>query len=212
MESEEKGKATLIASIESDAKSEEEKIIKDAENQAAEKKLYAEKKVEAILSEARQQAKEKSESIANRILCDADNEIKRTLLKQQDVVIQDIIERAEKKIFSMADDLAYRNILVNWIAEAAIGLDVESAEVNASEKERRLIDEKMFSEVTKKIEKDSGKTIKLTLSKSRPLEDQGVVLTATNGRIAFNNQVKTRFLRAQREIRTAIYNTLFTDE
>jgi vacuolar-type H+-ATPase subunit E/Vma4 len=44
------------------------------------------------------------------------------------------------------------------------------------------------------------------------LQSQGVVLTAADGRTAFNNQVKTRMLRNRREIQTLIYNTLFTDD
>jgi vacuolar-type H+-ATPase subunit E/Vma4 len=211
MESVEKGKAALIAGIESDAQAEEERIIKEAEKQAAEKRQYAEKKAEAILSESRQQAEEQAKAIKSRMLSDADSEIKRTFLKQQDVIMQDIIGQAEKRMASMIDDPDYRNILVNWIAEAAVGLDVESAQINASQKERLLIDEKLLSEVKEKIQKDSGKTVKLTLSQLNPLENQGVVLTATNGRIAFNNQVKTRFSRSQRKIRMIIYNTLFSD-
>jgi vacuolar-type H+-ATPase subunit E/Vma4 len=52
----------------------------------------------------------------------------------------------------------------------------------------------------------------LTLSDTPPLKSQGVVLTAADGRTAFNNQVKTRMLRKQREIRMLIYNALFTDK
>ena len=211
MESVEKGKAALIAGIESDAQAEEERIIKEAEKQAAEKRQYAEKKAEAMLSESRQQAEEQAKAIKSRMLSDADSEIKRTFLKQQDAIMQDIIAQAEKKMGSMIDDPDYRNVLINWITEAAIGLDVESAQINASQKERLLIDEKMLSEVKEKIQTDSGKTIELTLSQLGPLENQGVVLTATNGRIAFNNQVKTRFSRSQRKIRMIIYNTLFSD-
>ena len=211
MESQEKGKAALIASIQSDAKSEEERVLKEAENQAAEKKQYAEKKVETILSESRRQADGQSQSIKRRILSDADSEIKRLFLKQQNVIMQDIIGRAEKRIYSMIDDPGYRDVLINWMTEATIGLDVESAQINASEKERLLINEQMLSEVKARIKDAGGKTVKLTLSQLRPLENQGVILTAANGRIAFNNQVKTRLSRTQREIRMAIYNTLFSD-
>lgn len=211
MESVEKGKAALIASIESDAQAEEQRIIKEAEEQAAEKRLYAEKKVEAILNESRQKAEEQAKTIKSRILADTDSEIKRTFLKQQDAIMQDIISQAEKRMSSIIDDPDYRNVLVNWITEAALGLDVESAEINASQKERLLINEQMLAEVKEKIQKDSGKNIELALSQLPPLENQGIVLTATNGRIAFNNQVKTRFARSQRKIRTIIYNTLFSD-
>jgi len=44
------------------------------------------------------------------------------------------------------------------------------------------------------------------------LKAQGIVLTAANGHTAFNNQVKTRMLRKQREIQTLIYNTLFSNK
>jgi len=211
MATEEQGKAALIASIEVDAKSEEERILKEAENQAAEKKQYAEKKAEAILNESRQQADEQSQSIKRRILSDADSEIKRLFLKQQDVIMQDIIDRAEKRIYSMIDDPGYRDVLINWIIEAAIGLDVESAQINASEKERLLIDEQMLSEVKARVKDAGGKTLEMTLSQLHPLESQGVILTASGGRVAFNNLVKTRLSRTQREIRMAIYNTLFSD-
>jgi len=52
----------------------------------------------------------------------------------------------------------------------------------------------------------------LILSEEEPLKSQGVVLTAADGRTAFNNQVKTRILRHKREIQTLIYNALFTDD
>ena len=58
----------------------------------------------------------------------------------------------------------------------------------------------------------TGKPVDLTLSEARPLKSQGVVLTAADGRTAFNNQVRTRMMRKQREIRTLIYNTLFADK
>jgi vacuolar-type H+-ATPase subunit E/Vma4 len=99
--------------------------------------------------------------------------------------------------------------LAGWITEAAIGLDAESAKVNTSEKERALINDQLLSDIAEKIHTHTGRHAILTLSDSQPLKSQGVVLTAANGRTAFNNQVKTRMLRKQREIRTVIYNALF---
>ena len=50
--------------------------------------------------------------------------------------------------------------MINWITEAAIGLDVESAKINASEKERALIDEQVLSGVSEaKIRSITGKTV-----------------------------------------------------
>lgn len=212
MESAEKEKAALISGIESDARSEEEKIIREAETQAAEKRKYADKKVESILNDARKKAEEQAEAAREKVISAAEREVKRNSMRVVDEVIKNTMDRAEKKLSSMMGGENYRSVLANWITEAAIGLGAESARVNASEKERPLINDHMLSEVTRRIQKQTGKQISLTLSDEKPLKSQGVVLTAADGRTAFNNQVRTRMLRKQREIRMLIYNTLFSND
>lgn len=209
MESLEKGKAALISGIQSDAHTEEEKIIADAENQAAEKRQYAQKKVESILNDAGEKAKEQAQAVQRKIISEVDIEIKRRFLRVRDTLMHDIMNRVEKKLNSTIDDPAYRSVLINWITEAVIGLDAESAKINASQKERELINEQLLSEVRDKVQKLLGKPGNLTLSDEPPLPWQGIVLAANEGRVAFNNQVKTRISRKQREIQTLIYNAMF---
>jgi V/A-type H+-transporting ATPase subunit E len=212
MESLEKEKAELILGIETDARAEEEKITSEAENQVAEKRKYAEKKIESILNEAREKAREQAETVKKKIISSAELEVKRRSMLVRDAVMQDIMNKVEKKLESIASEINYRSVLTNWITEAAVGLDAEAAQVNASEKERTLIDDKLLSEVKDRILTQTGRDVMLTLSDTPPLKSQGVVLTAADGRTAFNNQDKTRMLRKQREIRMLIYNALFTDK
>ena len=212
MESIESEKAALISGIETDARAEREKIIKEAQSQAAEKKKYSEKKIESLLDEARAKAQEQAEAAKKKIISAAEREVKRRSMRIRDTVMQDIMDRVEKKLGSMTGDENYRSVLIGWLTEAAIGLDTESAGVNASSEERKLIDDKMLSEVTERVRRQTGGQVELTLSDAEPLKSQGVVLTAADGRTAFNNQVKTRMLRNKREIQTLIYNTLFTDD
>ena len=211
MESLEKEKAELISGLETEARIEEEEIIREAENRAAEKRKYSEKKIEALLNDARKEAQKQAEAVKRKILSAVELELKRHSLSVRSAVMQDIMNRVENKLASMTGDANYRSVLINWIAEAFIGLDMESAEVNASEKERALINDQLLLEVRERIHMRTDKQAELKLSDVEPLKSQGVVLTAADGRTAFNNQVKTRMLRNQREIRTLIYNTLFTD-
>ena len=122
------------------------------------------------------------------------------------------MERVEKKLGSIAGDEDYRSVLIGWLTEAAIGLEAESARVNASPPELKLIDDRVLSEVSRRVRRQTSRQIELMLSDAEPLKSQGVVLTAADGRTAFNNQVRTRMLRSKREIQMLIYNTLFTDE
>jgi vacuolar-type H+-ATPase subunit E/Vma4 len=212
MESVEKEKAALISGIEADARAEEEKIIKEAQTQAAEKKKYAEKKIEFMLDEARARAKEQAEAAKKQIISLADREVKRRSMHIQDTVMQDIMDRVEKRLASMIGDENYRSVLIDWLAEAAVGLGAESAVVNASEQERALIDDRLLSEVKVLVRRRAGREVQLTLSDAEPLKSQGVVLTAADGRTAFNNQVKTRMLRYKRQIQMMIHDTLFADD
>jgi vacuolar-type H+-ATPase subunit E/Vma4 len=209
METVDKEKAALISGIEADARAEEEKIIKEAEAQAAEKRQHSEKKIESLLNDAREKAKEQAETAKNKIISAAEREVKRSFMRTQDSIVQDIMYRVEKKLSTMTGGENYISVLINWITEAAIGLGAESARINASEEERALINDHMLSEIAKEILKQTGKQTSLTLSDAKPLLSQGVVLTAADGRTAFNNQVRTRMLRKQRVIRTLTYNTLF---
>ena len=211
MESVEREKAALISGIEDDARAEEEKIIKDAQTQATEKKKYAERKIESILEEARARAKEQAEAAKKQIISLADREVKRRSMHIQDVVMQDIMDRVEERLASMIGDENYRSVLIDWLTEAAIGLDAESATVNASAEERPLIDDRLLSEVKVLVRRRAGGEVELTLSDAEPLKSQGVVLTAADGRTAFNNQVKTRMLRYKRQIQMMIHSTLFAD-
>ena len=211
MESVEKGKAALISGIEADARAEEQEIIKEAQKQVSEKRKYSEKRIESLLNDALKEAEKQAEAVKNKVICGVELEVKRCSLRSRDSAMQEILNRVEKKLNSMASDANYRSVLISWITEAAIGLDVESAEINASEKERLLVDDQLLSEVKEKIHTHSGRQVALRLSDAQPLKSRGVVLTAADGCTAFNNQVKTRMLRNQREIQMLIYKALFAD-
>jgi vacuolar-type H+-ATPase subunit E/Vma4 len=212
MEPTDQDKAALISGIEAEARAEEEQIIEEAQKQADEKRKFAEKKIESILNDARKEAQEKAEKVKSKILSSVKLEVKRQSMHAQDLLMQDIIDKVEKKLFAMIDDASYRSVLMNWITEAAIGLDAESALINASEKERMLTDDNLLSQAREKIRAQSGKKIELRLSDGQPLKSQGIVLTAADGRTAFNNQAKTRMLRNQRKIRTLIYNRILAGD
>ncbi|MBN1766575.1 MAG: hypothetical protein JW860_15075 [Sedimentisphaerales bacterium] len=209
MEPVEKGKEGLISSIETDARAEAEKIIQDAEERAVEKRKYTQKQVESLLNTTREKSKEQTDALTRKIMSNVELEIKRHTLQVRQAIIQDIMDQVEKKLEAMISEPDYRSVLIDWMTEAALGLDVESARVNASEKERVLINDKLLSEVRKKIRTEFDRQINLTLSEDRPLDSQGLVLTTLDGRMAYNCQVKTRMLRKQRKIHKLIYDALF---
>jgi vacuolar-type H+-ATPase subunit E/Vma4 len=96
--------------------------------------------------------------------------------------------------------------------EAAMGLSLPEAVVNASAAELALIDERLLSEVQERVSELTGRKVRLFKSKADPLVGQGVMLVGREGRLAFNNQVSTRLLRRQTEIRKKIHEILWKKE
>lgn len=212
MEPQEQDKTSLISDIESDAKAEAAAIVKEAETRVAEKKRFVRQQVESILNEARVRAQDRAETIRRKAIWAAQREAKRRSLRRRADVAQDVLDRVEQRLAALIDEPAYRSALVDWIAQAAMGLDADRAEVNASEKERARIDEGLLAEAAREVQEAAGRQVVLELSAAPPLAGQGVVLTASDGRTAFNNQVKTRMLRNRRRIHAMIHDCLFVEE
>jgi len=212
MDSVEKEKTALISDLEADARAEVEAIRKEAQDRVAEKREQAKRQVESILQAAQKEAQSRAEAVMATQRSAVDLEVRRRAMRARDLAMRQIMARVEEKLSALMGDPEYRAILINWIVEAAMGLGAESAHVNASESERALIDDQMLAEVREKVRERTGSEVELTLSPDRPLPAQGVVLTAADGRTAFNNQVHTRILRRQQEIRKLIYDVLFAED
>jgi len=206
------GQASLIASIESDVQAEEAKILQDALEQVSQREQYTDKKIESMLNEARQKADKQGEMVRSKAISQAELEIKRRRLRARNEIICRIMSMVEQKLGLMISNDMYREVLIGWIVEAAMGLSVKTAMISASAEERAVIDESLVDEVQARIQQSRGQSMTIRLADEPALASQGIILTTEDGRMAYNNQVKTRLLRQQRDIQRLIHDTLFVEE
>jgi vacuolar-type H+-ATPase subunit E/Vma4 len=199
----------LVSGMEQDAGQEAEKITVEARKEAERKILYAERQVESILKEAAEKAEAQAEKIRQLALSGIAVEAKRKSMNIEEDMHSEILHRAVSVLEMAADTDGYREVLIGYIIEAAVGLDVSAARVNATEHERKMITKALLGEVERKVKKVIGKNIRLTLSGEPPLKKQGVVLTSEDNRTAYDNQIDTRLMRKAVEIRQYIQERLF---
>ena len=212
MESDEKGKEQLISGILRDARGEAEAITRESEKAVRERAEAVRGQADRIIREAGEKAREDAEAVRENSRRAAETELQRIRLKTQKELLGRIIREAQAKIEAMMEDRGYRDILRDWIVEAALGLSVDEAVVNASRREMDFIDVALLTEASGAVEKISGRKIKLKKSEENPLPAQGVVLTSADGKTAFNNQVHVRLLRYQSEIRSLVSRRIFTED
>jgi vacuolar-type H+-ATPase subunit E/Vma4 len=123
-------------------------------------------------------------------------------------MVQEIYRQASARLGVAVQKKNYQAVLLGWIVEAMIGLDVESAQVNASQAEMELIQRELLDQAETRVREIAGRTVRLQKSDKPPLLSQGVVLEAEGGRLVFNNQVSTRLLRYRSEILKLIASAL----
>ena len=202
----------LIDGITEDVAREVERVLGEAEKSAADRRASAEDQARAVIQQAESRAEEQAERIRTQSSSSLRMERRRKQLRLQEQAVQEVLKRVRQRLAEMVGTREYREVLLNWIVEAAIGLGVTQATVNASAAELKQIDERLLQEAQDKIGVLSGKKVSLESAVEDPLIPQGIILRAADGRVEFNNQVATRVLRRQSEIRKAIQDTIWQNE
>jgi vacuolar-type H+-ATPase subunit E/Vma4 len=204
------GTSRILTGITDDAKNEAEKSIVEARKMAEERITLARGKADGIRKEAKNRAAAQAERTRASVLSGLAVERKRELMKIQDEILRDLLERVRNAIGEAIGGKEYPSVLSRLITEAAIGLDTSAMTVNASAEERGMVNDTMLADITSAVAKACGHPVTITLSADPPLNDRGVVVTAANGRTAFNNLFSTRMRRFEQEIRNRVYDTLFS--
>jgi vacuolar-type H+-ATPase subunit E/Vma4 len=198
----------LIEGIAEDAGQEAERILGEAKKAAEDRTAAAREQARAVIQQGESKAEEQAERIRERSVSSLRLERRRRELRLQEQAVQEVLKRARRRLAEMAGSPEYREVLLTWIVEAAIGLGASEATVNASAAERKQIDKRLLQEAQDRISELSGRKVSLKTADEDPLIPQGIVLKAADGRVEYNNQVATRLLRRQSEIRKTIQEIL----
>jgi len=207
MENEE-ARREIIEGISVDANSQAASTVAEAKKAAEERIKAAERQAARIKAEAEEKTNTQIASIEREAATRQSAATRRLQLEMMEKTYQTVISRCAGKLREMVGSKEYERVLEDWITQAAVGLRSESAVVNCSAPEREAV-----AGILKKSEEKAGKalgyTVTLTLADGPPLSGQGVTVTSSDGRTAFNNQVESRIFRLQTDIRKLVHDRLF---
>ncbi len=198
----------LIDGIAQDAAREVERILGEAERAAEDRRKAAEDQARAVVQQGESKAEEQAAHLRAQSASSLRMEHRRGQLKLQEQAVQEVLKRVRQRLAEAVGSPEYREVILSWIVEAAIGLGAPEATVNASVAERKQIDRQLLQEAQSKVSELSGKKVSLIAADEDPLIPQGIVLKGADGRVEFNNQVATRLLRKQAEVRKTIQDIM----
>ncbi len=174
-----------------DARKEADQITLEATSRAA----LAEKSLEKTLAKNLEEIALKEEGEKRNIE-------RLVSLRSQDRAYEATLKRLEEKLEALRGDKSrYEKVLVEWAAEAAIGLGKKESLVAFWP--QAPFTEKMLRMTEALVEKRTGAKVSLSLC-DRPLESFGVALFSTDMRVSYNNRMDYRLHRKQKEIRKIV--------
>lgn len=206
------GRDALIEGILEQARREVGEIEEKARKTEEDRMNAARKQAEAVGKEADIRIEEQLKVIERESASSVSIEIHRMRLRNRDRIVQDALGAVLRRFEGLVGEKRYREILLGWIAEGMIGLGAEKAKINASAEEMRMIDGSLLEAAEEKVRSLTGRRVRVEKSDDAPLLPRGVILEASGGRLIYNNQIPTRMLRYQSEIRKLITEALFSEE
>ena len=188
----------LFDGILASARSESEMILGKARQDAQAVRESYDRKIEA-LKEAELKATEKRLEHIRKMTESTIRNLKRRYAVSHDQQLRTlVISLVSQKMATLVGTEAYRSVLIGWIAEAAIGLNSPEAQVACSFRE--TLDVQMMREAEDVVRRATGKQVHLRVH-DEPLSAQGIEVSTPDGKIAYNNQVSTRLLRHERDLK-----------
>lgn len=199
----------LLKGIAENAEKDAEAIISQAKvnaeaimREAEEKAISDEEKEKSILELKKRQLELKLES-------DKNNLKRAHELKNLDYSYNKVMAFVEKEWNNLIESSSYEKILINWICEAAVGLNLNKAKVAFYN--RAPVTDKMLREAEDILKSLTGIAIGLELDEVNTLEF-GVVLSSLDSKISYNNLVSVRSRRFNREIKKIIQDLVCNRE
>lgn len=194
------------------AQNEAEKIINQAENRALSRKEAVRRQVESLSREGEKKLAAERARQVKRSDQKISSEKRRRELKLRDRFMTETLAKTKETLMAMTLEPGYADILADWVVEAVLGLGVTQAVVNGRMREREIMTIDWLKEREKTLKGTYGYDVTLELSKEPALLQAGVIAGEKGGRLVFNNQVETRILRRQSDMRKVIYGELLEDK
>jgi vacuolar-type H+-ATPase subunit E/Vma4 len=194
----------LLLGIEAEADAKIANAIAGAEAYATKRINQAHSDAEILLSESRDIGQAKAHAIRVASKAKSALEQGKISMAEEERYIGRALDKVAQCLESVHREPGYRERIFAWICEAAIGLSVDKAVIDAAEVERDFITAEFLQKAEAAIAKLSGLATCLELSDGEPIVDHGVILSSLDGRIRYDNRITTRFARAQAALREVI--------
>ena len=201
------GTEALVAGILAETEEKIAALEREAGEYAAGRVRTAQSRAEAILARGRESAAARTAAIGAEAESRLAMERSGKNLEAEETFMRRVLDLAASEFAAASGRADYPGRVLVWLCEAAVGLAVPRAIVEAGERERAVIPEAMLEEVRATVGRLTGLEPELRLSGS-PADAGTLRLLTEDGRIVYDTGVRARLARAEPAIRALVRGVL----
>ncbi|HCR70559.1 MAG TPA: hypothetical protein DIW23_03865 [Anaerolineae bacterium] len=188
-------------------------IMLEARDEAEQLQIEAKEKANAILKRAQAEAESEAKVILDRAKQEADRlksqasataqlKARSAQLEAREKLLDSVFEEVKKQLDGVKKRADYADIVKMLTREALTQLNTKEAEIRADESTQKVL----------KLD-DIAKDLNGKFSSGAKLEEgTGVVVSASGGKLNYDNTLETRLSRLQSTLRSSVYKVLMGEK
>lgn len=191
----------------------ERAIMVEANEEAAQLQAEAKEKADAIRKRAQAQAESERKIILDRAKQDADRlrsqasattqlKARSSQLEQREKILDGVFEEVKKQLDAVKKRPDYNAIVAMLVREALTELKATEAQIRADASTQKAL---KLDEISKELNGNFSLGDKLE-------EGTGIVVSASAGKLHYDNTLETRLSRLQSTLRSSVYKVLMGEK
>ena len=194
----------------------ERAILGEARDEAEQIKAEAKEKAEAIRRRAQERAEEERKAILNQATQDVERlrgqavstaqlKARSVQLAHREQLLDRVFDTVKEKLADVQKRPDYDEIAALLLREALVQLRVNKAEIRADQATKNSLQKRALGEISKEL--NGQFTLGDTLE-----EGSGIVVSAADGKLNYDNTLETRLNRLQSTLRASVNKVLMGEK
>ena len=205
MKPEDENIEALSRAILRDARAEAEEMQEEALAKAEEIRQRAQAEAESERRAILERARKDSERLRSQAVASAQLKARTLQLEHREKLLDKVFDAARQRLASIQKRSDYDQVAAQLLREGITQLNAHSAEVRADEATERFLKTMMADRVKKELNAE--------ISFGKHLEQgNGLVVSASGGRLTYDNTLETRLSRLRSALRSSVYQVLMGEK
>jgi vacuolar-type H+-ATPase subunit E/Vma4 len=136
---------------------------------------------------------------------------RKQLLALKEKIVKHVVARVKEKFDALVAEAAFKDVLIEWTVEAALGLAEGDSILRVTASCMPLVDAAFLDKAARQYKELTGEDIAFTLAPQAVPKGHGIILESKNGKTAYSNLLENRLDRYEDTIQAIVLKDIFNE-